>query len=287
MSRGIAITVVLWLLLAVLPAGAVADVGEQAPLMQFKLRSHTGYRVEVYASRATVGLDVIRDEHARHVWTSASYLARATIDGRTVKADFGNLGRLSMRFVPSSKAPSVSCDATKQRRLVRDGAYVGSLRFRGEEDYVSVDVRRAKGTLSEFSSASNCPPVVNHGKPRRGPKITSLFTEFRRGLGAIYFSAEKEGAKKVDFSVVDESGGDRVAVYRQAYVEASPLTFATDQALGFASVSPPYPFSGTGQIQRNADGSRSWTGSLAVSFPGDAVVGLAGPEFKTQLTRQW
>lgn len=78
-----------------------------------------------------------------------------------------------------------------------------------------------------------------------------------------------------------------MAIYRRAYAEASSLTFASDDALRFASVSPPYPFGGSGLIQRNPDGSRSWQGSLTVSFPGGATVGLTGSQFKTQLLREW
>jgi hypothetical protein len=82
-------------------------------------------------------------------------------------------------------------------------------------------------------------------------------------------------------------GGEEFGVSHEAFVEASPLTFATDDALSFLSISPPYPFGGSGLVQRKANGSRAWSGSLDVSFPGDPDVPLTGPQFQTFLARQW
>jgi hypothetical protein len=41
-------------------------------------------------------------------------------------------------------------------------------------------------------------------------------------------------------------------------------------------VQPPSPFTGSGDFLRNADGSTSWTGSLAVPIPGLGTVKLTG-----------
>lgn len=72
-----------------------------------------------------------------------------------------------------------------------------------------------------------------------------------------------------------------------AYAYAPASAFATDDSLSFADITPPYPFSGTGSIQRTPDGAPIWTGSLAVSAPGATNLPLTGPLFKTQLTRSW
>ena len=84
-----------------------------------------------------------------------------------------------------------------------------------------------------------------------------------------------------------EEGGEQMAVSHVAFVEGSPFTFATDSALSFLSVSPPYPFGGSGLVGRDATGRRTWSGSLVASFPGDPDVSLTGPQYRTSLTRQW
>lgn len=257
--------------------------------MRLAWAAHDGYLVHVLATQSRVVLTVENRKEKGKPEDSTSYLARAKLSGNRLSADFGGLGRVAMRFDPSGTPPSRSCE-DGQRRLTSRGVFIGSLRFRGEADYLGVDVRRVEGTMVDLPPGPRCrasqaPSEGRPVKPER--KLSSLFAGFRQGLDATYFQAQTTDAGRVLYTVTDESGGERVAVYHHARVEASPLTFATNDALTFASVSPPYPFSGTGLVARNADGSRSWTGSLAVSFPGDARVELTGPEFKTQLTRQW
>ncbi len=257
--------------------------------MQFAFESHSGYRVHVFATREVIELTAEAREGPGHAEALTDYFARAQLDGDRLSADFGDLGQVSMRFVPSSSSPSTDCAGTR-RVLAQDGKFVGSLHFSGEGDYLGVEVRRARGTIVTPMPGAGCQPSAGLGGSRRRTKpkhkLTYLFAGFRKGLGAVHFQAYKT-AGRAFYEATDESGGEQVAVYRYAFVEASPLTFATDSALSFAGVSAPYPFSGIGSIQRNPDGSRAWSGSLAVSFPGDPGVGLTGPQFKTSLIREW
>lgn len=289
MTRRACAAAVAWLLLASLPAAAVAAGGPGETTMRFAFGAHGGYRVDVFATRTTMLLRVDAREGAGRSEASTAYVTRAQLDGDHLRADFGELGRVSMRFVPSGASPSTRC-ANSRRLSTRHGAFVGSLEFRGEGDYLDANVRRARGAVDTVVPGSVChtTSALGEGRPRSKPKHKqiSLYAGFRRGLDAVYFRAYRIPGRAF-YEVIDESGGEGVAVYRYAYVEASPLSFATDSALSFAGVSPPYPFSGTGSIQRNPDGSRVWAGSLAASFPGDPSVPLTGPLFKTQLLREW
>ena len=112
-----------------------------------------------------------------------------------------------------------------------------------------------------------------------------MSADWRAGLAATFFSARVDPAGKAHFDAEIEQSEGRLAIYRGAFIPASPLTFASDGALSFASVSPPAPFSGTGLLQRNPTGRRDWTGSLAVSFPGMPNFPLTGPQFRTSLAR--
>jgi hypothetical protein len=287
--RRACVALVAWMFLVSLPSAAVANNAAGARVMRFAFWAHGGYRVHVFATQSTIVLRVDAREGAGASDASTSYLARALLNGERLRADFGDLGGVSMRFVPSSGSPWTNCVGTRLFST-QQGKFVGSLRFRGENDYLGVELRRAKGAMATPIAGPSCHPsqALSQRRRRSKPKhkLTSLYTSFRKGLGATYFQAYRTGGRSF-YTVTDESGGEQVAVSHYAFVEASPLTFVTDSALSFASVSPPYPFSGTGLIQRNANGSRVWSGSLAVSFPGDPGVSLTGPEFKTDLLREW
>lgn len=287
-SRPLASAAAALVLLAAFPAAAAAS-GASAPLLRADLGRHDGYRVRLAADRSTVELTVARAERARHAGVAVTYVTRARESRGRLQANFGPLGSVSMRFEPSRRAAGrggASCSGGA-RLLVARGALVGSLRFRGEGGFVAVDARRAKGSVTRLAPSPGCPGPAEVAPGGRRGKETTLFAGFRRGLDAVYFTARTGGPGRARYAASDESGGGAYAVYRRAYAEASPLTFATDDALSFASVSPPFPFSGTGQVQRSPDGSRSWSGSLAVSFPGEPPVALTGPRFRTQLLRQW
>jgi hypothetical protein len=78
-----------------------------------------------------------------------------------------------------------------------------------------------------------------------------------------------------------------LGVFRGVSTHASPSTFASDNALSTAGITPPRPFSGSGTLERGPTGKKSLAGSLAVSFLGAPNVPLTDPRFKTQLTRSW
>jgi hypothetical protein len=281
------VAAILWAVLLALPSFAMAD-GEHPLTMGIDLGSHDGYRVHLYGVKSTALLVVAKEKKVGDAETATEYLTRSVIKGDAIKADFGDLGRVSMRFVPSSARPSVSCYGTR-KSVVRHGLFVGSLHFRGESGYVEVSRRRAAGRLLMPLARSRCEeaPTPDHSNSSQRRKLTKFYARFRRGVGSVEFWAETNEEGRVRYAAVDETGGEQMATFRRAFVEASPQTFATDGPLSFLSVSPPYPFSGTGLIQRNANGSRSWTGTLGVSFPGDADIGLTGPEFRTFFARQW
>lgn len=289
MIRRVCVAVAAMLLLVAWPSGAAAKGGTSDSELRFAFESHSGYRVHVFATRAYVAIRVDAREGPGYADAFTTYFTRGHFDGDRFSADFGDLGKVSMRFVPSSSALSGRCEDGR-RFLARHGKFVGSLRFPGEGDYLGVDAQKASGVALAPLPGQNCnyAEALGGARPRAKPKhkLTYLYAGFREGLDAVYFRAYKEAAHPY-YEAIDESGGEHIAIYHYAYVEASPLTFATDSALSFASVSPPYPFGGTGSIQRNPDGSRVWSGSLTVSFPGDPGVGLTGPEFKTELLREW
>lgn len=285
------------LALAALLAAPTAALGKEGGDLVFHLTGSNGYRIVVDGQGATAYISATRpspSSRRRVAWST--YVARRKTSATAIRASFGDLGSVSMRFHPSGKVtyskPHRDCRGP-DRRTIRFGVFVGSVRFRGEGGYTSASAHRVKGKVITPPSLNCSGPSVEAGH-RKGPRSnagqgnarTTLNAGWRLGLTATYFTAAvKQG--KVRFLAATEQSEGSFAVYRVVSELASPLTFAFDDALSFAAVTPPPPFNGTGSLQRDADGIRNWTGSLAVSFPGDENVPLSGPQFKTRLTRSW
>lgn len=274
-----------------LPGAARA---EQPPAMHLSFRATDGYEIAVTGFGQTVALSVARPRPSQHSGATTTYIARGKLGAGSIEAGFGALGHVSMRFQPSGKVAygkrQRECTGP-DRTTTRFGRFVGSLRFRGEDGYVSTRVHRVKGTVrspaslqcsgsgADTEGASQVGEAAGHGK------LTTLSAGFRLGLRALRFEASSDRAGHARYVAISEQSRGRVATYRVAYARASPLTFATDSPLSFASVSPPPPFSGTGALRRAPNGARSWAGSLAVSFLGEPDVPLIGSQFETRLSR--
>ncbi len=284
-------------LAALLAAPAAAWGGEGFDLV-FHLAGTNGYRITVGGRDVTAFISTSQPSSPSSrsaAWST--YFARGRVSPTAIHATFGNLGSVAMRFHPSGRdthsRPQRGCRGP-DRYTIRFGVFVGSVRFRGEDGYTSVEVHRVKGRVVTPPSL-DCSGLPLEARRRQGAraaaerpsaKLTRLDAAWRSGLTATYFSAATNQGKARFLAATEQSEGS-LAVYRAAFALASPLTFASDDALSFASVTPPAPFSGTGSLQRSPDGTKVWTGSLAVSFPGAPNVPLTGPQFLTRLSRQW
>jgi len=293
-QAGALAAVLLTALSLALPGAAQAG---QPPAMKLSLHAAGGYQVTVTGFDQTVGLSVARRRPSQHSGATTTYIARGEVGPDAIQAEFGGLGSLSMRFRPSGQVRygkrGREC-AGPDRTVTRFGRFVGVLRFRGEDGYVSVHAHQAKGesrspyTLQCADSGDGRQDrEAVHGEAAEHGKRTTLRAGFRLGLRDLDLEASSSGAGQARYIATSEQSEGQIAIYRDAFVQASPLTFATDSALSFASVSPPAPFSGTGTLRRAANGARIWDGSLAVSFLGAPGVPLVGPEFRTALSRSW
>jgi hypothetical protein len=279
------------LLLAV-PATALAGDGFD---LKFEFTASDGYRITVAGYDATAVISATKPSRSQdRAWST--YLARGKVSPTAIDAGFGALGRVGMRFHPSGGVTHGKrhkhCIGP-DRYTIQPGVFVGSVRFRGEGGYTSAKVHRVKGKVvtprflkcldgffEEFEQG-------HHRKPAgEKPRVTRLSAFMRSGLTAMLFGASERGGKAGYVAEIEQTVGS-LGVLRGVFVHASPATFAFDNALSLAGVSPPPPFSGSATLQRAPSGAKSWTGPLAVSFPGAPNVPLTGTGFKTQLTRSW
>jgi hypothetical protein len=276
------------------PATALAGGGFD---LRFQFTSSSGYRITVEGYGATAAIDVAKKPDpasASRAWST--YIARGKVSPTAIDADFGARGNVAMRFRPSG--PSTLGRRHRHclgpdRYKVRPGVFVGSVRFSGEDGYAAAEVHRVKGSVITPRFLLCADTLFGKGaeEGRRSArekhaKMTRLYSFFRSGLTAILFGVSERGGRPMYVAQIEQTVGS-LGVFRGVSVRGSAATFAVDNTLSSAGVTPPAPFSGSGSFQRGPTGIKSWTGSLAVSFPGAPNVSLTDPRFKTQLTRSW
>lgn len=307
MRRAVSLTAVVALsLLALAPmaasAGTIAEPvigGPQsraAYTPELTIHPAGGYQLTVGEREGAVAVTVTHKEKGKGI-TATSYVARGTADSTQVQASFGRFGRISMRFHPSGpKGQKPHCGGSGPvPRLMRRGVFVGTLRFRGEGGYVSVDVHRAKGAISKESRRCLKLFIRRHLHPHhRGralaragganasSELPYLAALWKGPTGSDTFVALKV-LKKCLFLATTSGNAGRVSVFRLALAIGHGSNFKVNGALSAARVSGRFPFTGSGSYAAAPDGSSTWDGSLAVHFPGASPLSLTGPPLQTSV----
>jgi hypothetical protein len=309
-------TLTLAVLGTALLAPPAAGAAETAPprAIQITLPGTHGYGIEVSGNiegaHSTVTLSTGR------LFSSAKYSVRGTITHDRVDASFGKLGFVSLHLAHSRVQQvrlSKSCRLPGSPAVseVRTGTFLGRVRFRGEHGFTSGSARRVHGAIGEPTAIVAATGPLRHVKlfclggtgsetaeaKSRGPAILSATSSD----GAINFLALADTAGTpvakrptstgyaplssgpTTFIAADSETRGAMQILRSVISSAPAASFGFDTAFSSATVNPPDPFSGSATFERGADGSVSWTGSLAVSFPGHPDVALAGPQFEATL----
>jgi hypothetical protein len=265
------------------------------------LKTRQGYEVSVVGVGDVVAVEVIpsqdfasaRGKSPLRSAAVTAYVARGTATHNRIEASFGDLGRVAVRFHPSGRIsrskPRSQCKGA-DRITSRFGVFAGSVRFTGEDRYVSVHANRAKGWIRspvhlhcasrhlQASAKRDSRPVT--GPPSFSPTI--LAADWRQALDSTDFLAFQVGRKTLFLAVTEQSKGS-LAEVRYALAIASSKDFVSDDALTSATVTPRSPFAGKGVYSAAPDGTKAWTGSLSASFPGAPHLPLTGPQFEVAL----
>jgi hypothetical protein len=256
----------------------------------FMLESHDGYLVVVSGMGDNVVVYVV---HGRHAKSLTAYIARGTVTRHRIAASFGAFGKVSMRFRESAhRIPAKRnrvCSRSGRFENQR-GTFVGEFKFRGEGGYISVRARRAKGQVTSVApqcvSSRSAQRVKLATHPSQngffGPERPYLLSEWRSGVSSARFAAVKD--RRTLLLASTEQAHGKFAIFRLALaVASSPKVLKVSNALSSARIAPPAPFSGTGNYRAAPDGTVSWTGSLAVDFPGAPHYALTGPPFEASI----
>lgn len=304
--------------LAAAPGTAVArpgfQVAERSLTLNLSAPAANGYSIQI----ATEG-------HRRVTLTASKGLVAATyrtsghVDRHGIVADFGELGRISVRFegerrpfpslVPASlrslfpglELPRRHCYGRKPVREV--GSFRGVIRFEGENGFTAIDARRADGEVERFYTRVCERTPGSAGKPvERAP---GGFGDLRLSL---LYAADRSPRRKVSFETVGFDFGEALRGLGGFAFAAATVVERTDGMLivrkvleigdeGSVILSPrgkvpvtatialPRPFRGTAKYRKEPGAPSSWSGSLAVRPPGAGLVPLTGPGFTAAVCR--
>lgn len=293
---------VVGLVLALALAGSAAAAGEAGPNIRrtpgdsaaFTLAGSNGYRLYFKSEKgvltitatqtrplvATVSADGKLVPGKRGAASESVYSTRVSRDPTKIEADFGEAGEVSLAFHPSGEKRVTTIDlgsksedcfgATKVTR--RLGDFVGSVSFQGENGYTTAAAISVPGTVGT-SPFRNC-TTRNAGDEgsaaeragRRPPPLQAAFTV---NAPAASFAAFRSAEQTTFYAFNSQELADGFFVFHTAQATGAPglFTFRGDGLR--AHLAPPAPFSGAANFADPAGGPRTWSGSLAVSFPGE------------------
>jgi hypothetical protein len=265
--------------------------------------------------------------HRPRVALSTTYLAHGKASPTSIEASFGDLGRISLRFRPDGRSVratrNAGCKRSNGLPIARIGFFVGELRFRGEDGYTAARVHRVRGGSIDLAALIRCllrgrsssgrgallpsatlpidlrpfeigahrfgsgptPGVRTH--PGDRPKRTILFSEHQLALSRTIFAAQTRESERARFLAFETSTEGSIGVARIALAAARESAFSSNDQLSKAVVAPPAPFAGKAVFDHGPGDTKSWTGSLNVSFLGASHLPLAGSPFEAQLMRSW
>jgi hypothetical protein len=256
--------------------------------MELHVKGSHGFGLTLSASSSQVYVTV-RGHHANNI-----YMLRGQVGGKEIKARFGRLGRVAMRFRTGRKArvvPGPDGNCAGGDEVIERGSFTGTLNFRGEQGYTMVRAARATGRVVRTGRII-C-RAEGGGEGSSGPHWLRLDATSKNGN--VFFSANKITSKahpELDSAFFDASIFEfhprGMSVVRTLEAGADLAAFKAEKSDGqtaTASVEPPAPFHGTA-VYRQVGGDSSWTGNLTAVFPGRGEVRLAGPGFCTGLPSQ-
>jgi hypothetical protein len=265
------------------------------------LQAKHGYEISLIGVGNVVALEIRRRvrhptflERLLHLDRAATaYVVRGTVTPRRIKASFGELGAVDIRFRPSGKLKQ-----SHRRRHCRGpdrfttqmGVFVGSIRFSGERHYVAVRAHRAKGRVRSplgLRCASSRFRPLNGSRQRRVDQHPSfsptvLLAGWRRPAASTELFVLRGGGLTLYLAIAERNTG-RMARIRYGQTTAPSKTFSLNEAATAATIKPPPPFHGKAIYRAAPDGTTSWGGSLTIAAPGAPRLPLTGEQFVVEL----
>jgi hypothetical protein len=263
-------------LLALVSIGTSTALAGPGVSASFELKATNGLSGQV----ATTGRAVDLILFGHHEF--ALYRVKGKVSEQGVSARFGKLGRISVRFHPDGPHSRAKKECVGKR--FENGVFLGTIEFRGERGYTTVDASRVRGCLRHLHSRDPLAALrAGASAVEEEREVATLTVKAGRRFFRVAGFREPDGSGEAEFTggVLERRGAMQIG--RVGIVPGKAPTFVFDHAKGTATVSPPEPFSGTATFERHPDGTKSWTGSLSVSLLGVDPLPLTGPSFEASL----
>lgn len=251
-------------------------------LTRFEFGGSKGYEITVSAN--DVGYVTVK---ATKRGSLAQYVTAGRVSGLGASATLPGLGRVSFDFTPTGPVRRLPGYAACSGDIfVRKGIARGVVRFRGERGYTRARAHRARAELISWPRQRCRYQTSDPGETDR--RRVAELSAFRLGRPAPEFTATRfsPGARpysrRVGYSATLFTPRPEGYVFRSVTVAAKPSSFrvpAPRTAPENLTVTPPRPFSGSGELRRSPESTFAWRGSLRVTFPGTMPIRLTGPAF--------
>jgi hypothetical protein len=275
------ITLLLVLLaLALQPATALGVDGDGEVAFEVPLKTNNALSAKLEADDDEIELTV--SEGGQEV----AYFAQGTVTPAGIAVKFGRLGEIVVDYEPfrtlKSREPGPRCEG--EPRTTTEGFLSGTIRFRGERDYVRIEAARVKGTLV-LNSRWSCqygPAGASRAPARETEEDSATLAAYSRRNGtrfAAFGPLESRGKLYAAFFVTRHEVREGVGIARSTSAAAPFASFRFDQRRGTAFVDGPAPLAGWARYQRRPGAPDRWSGTLTAPLLGLGRVRLAGPGF--------
>lgn len=270
-----------------------------------RLGKERGYRIGLYMpNNRVVIFYASRSEKAKDDFfkvTHSIYAVRnlGDLERGVVRARFGSLGRVSLRFRPSGRirkrGPQPGCEGGSE--TTENGRFVGHLGFRGMGNYFRVSSAKGEAYIAHSPRLRCKKGQALESHPRSLRKYvapTPLFPD-ESSIALLYSSTRSHGryvgitamhpegsppGADVELGIVEPRHG--MAIGHGVYLNGPPGTLLTSLPGAHpatATLAPPAPFHGKAVYSEE---SGAWTGTLGVKLAG-LNLPLTGPGFHVHL----
>jgi hypothetical protein len=248
------------------------------------------YAIRLRASKEN-SFDLIYNVYAVH--------NRGNLAQGVVRAKFGSLGQVSLRFRPDGRvrrrAPGPDCEGGAL--ITERGAFVGRASFHGENRYIEVSSSLGQGyvTHSPRLRCKKGQTQENGSRALRGYAVVPPVFADKDSIALVYASHRGHGryvgitaahpggappGANVQLAIVESRRG--MAIGRGAFLEGGEGTLRTSQPgehPATATLAPPPAFYGRAAYSEE---SHAWTGNLGVRIAGSRM-SLTGPAYRVHL----
>lgn len=288
MGRATRLVLLAGLALILQPASALAVDGDAETTFKVPLKANHGLSAVLEVDDDEVELKISK----RGQW--AVYFGRGEVSPERIDVDFGRLGEFVADYTPSrtlsEREPGRRCKG--EPATTTEGFLRGTIRFRGERDYVRIEAARVKGTL-EYRPRWVCDFGIGGGSagasrvraPAANEDEATLAVRSRdRSLALSVFGAEEKGERPFAYYLAfSQEVREGIGVTRLTFAGTRSRSFEFDNRLGTASVDPPAPFGGSASYRRRPGAPDRWSGTLTAPLLGKGRVRLAGPGFVARM----